>query len=380
MRVAIVNRLFWIDGAIPLTVRNLVKNLSKLGIKTVVFTSDVKESDSDGMVTFVKVPTRKIAFFDLSGWIFAFFLFFKLIALYRKLRFNIVQVHDSTAFYGAWLFCKLYKVPNIIFMHACIFEKGKKGMYPKTREIMYKINTKFYLKHADCIACISKKLTRWARYLGADKDKVRFIPEPVDFSLFKPQDVIHRDGRTILFVGRASSPEKGLRYLLEAMPYVLSVFPDLKLVIVGETKPDTKASCLIRQLGIQGNVIYEGKVPHHELSKYYARADVLIIPSLSEGLPKVLIEALACGTPVIATKVGGIPEVIRDGYNGLLIEPGKPEEIAKVIIRVFSDFELLDTLSSRVRRSVQNFSWDKAISEFLKMYEELLCCKDTLQG
>lgn len=371
INIAIINRLFWKDGAIPLTARNLVSNLSKKGIKTIVFSSDVNEKDSNNNVTFVKIFTKKVSSFDISGWIFTFCLFFKLISAHRKQGISILQVHDSTAFYGAWLFSRLYKIPNIMFMHACIFEKGKEGMYPKSQALMYKINTKFYIRHADHIACVSRRLTEWAKQLGAKQDSIKLIQEPVDTALFRPLGNRNNGYKTILFVGRASSPEKGIRYLLEALRSVVNLLSELKLIVIGEISRERELVYMVEKLGIEENVEFKGTVPYDRLSEHYSQASILVIPSISESGPKVLLEALSCGTPVIGTKVGRIPEVITDGYNGFLVNPCNSNEIADAIIKVFSNGSLLKTLSGNARQSVQHFSWDNAVDELIAMYGEL---------
>lgn len=372
MNIAIVNRVFWKDGGIPLTLRNLVDDLAKKGIETTVFASDVSKNNTVPKVNFVKVFRGKIDFFDISGLIFAFFLFLKLISIHRKQKIDLIEVHDSSAFYGAWLFSKIFKIPNIIFMHACIYEKGKEKVYGKATTLIYKINTKFYLRHANRIACVSKRLINWAKYLGADEDKVRLIDEPIDKKIFNISSLKKKQKRIILFVGRLS-PEKGLRYLLLAMPKVIEDFLDAKLVIIGEGREKDNLLRLAESLNIENCVSFEGKIPNCELPKFYSRAIVTIIPSLNEGGgPKVLLESLACGTPVIGTRTGRMTEIIVDGYNGFLIEPKNQNQIEESIKKLFSDKKLLIDFSNNARHSVERFSWERGILKFTEMYEELV--------
>jgi len=377
MNIALIHRFFWKDGAIPLTVRNVAKNISQQrGIKVFVFASDVNEADSNDKVQFVRVFRKKISLFDISGIIFAISLFFKLITIHKKEKIDLLQIHDSTAFYSAWLFSKLYKIPNVMFMHACIFEKGKEGMYPKTQEFMYKLNTRFYIKHATLIACISERLTHWAERLGAKREKIKLINEPVDTGLFKPViKNISKKSRTILFIGRFS-PEKGAKYLVQAMPKIIKVFPQAKLKMIGQGNEKKELINLTKNLNIKNSIEFKGEIPNNQLRQFYTQADVLVIPSLSEGLPKVLLEALASGLPVIGTKVGGIPEVVKDGYNGLLIESKSSDEIAKSIIKLFSNENLLKVLSKNAYESAQIFSWEYGISKFLDMYNSLIKLKN----
>ncbi len=372
MNIAIVNRVFWKDGAIPLTLRNLVDNLSKKGIETTMFASDVSENNTTPKVNFVKVFRGKIDFFDISGLIFAFFLLFKLISIHRKKKIDLIEIHDSTAFYGAWLFSKIFKIPNIIFMHACIYEKGKEKTYRKTTRLIYKINTKFYLRYADRITCVSERLINWAKYLGADKNKLKLIDEPIDTKIFNNSSPKKKQKRMILFVGRLS-PEKGLRYLLLAMPKIIEYFPDAKLVIIGEGREKDNLLRLAETLNIENCVSFEGEIPNCELPKLYSRATVVVIPSLSEGGgPKVLLESLGCGAPVIGTGTGRMNEIIVDGYNGFLIEPKNRCQIEESIKKLFSDEKFLIDFSNNARHAVEIFSWERGILKFTEMYKELV--------
>ncbi|MEW5768359.1 MAG: glycosyltransferase family 4 protein [bacterium] len=371
MRVALIHRLFRKEGAIPLTVKMMAHHLSLKGIENIVFSSDVEDGAKEGLTTFVRVFTKRIKLFDLGGWLFAGGLFFKLISVHKERKIDVLQVHDSTAFYAAWFFSRIYGVPVIIFMHTCIFEPGKKGMYPPTLDLMYRLNTRFYMRHADRIACITKDLTDWAQKLGADPASVRLIHEPVDLQLFKPQGEKLRGGKRLLFVGRVSSPEKGAKYLLEAMARIVKDFPEARLTVIGEASNSPALLELVEKLGIKEVVDFKGPVPHKDLAPYYAGADVLIIPSLAEGLPKVLPEALACETPVVGTRVGGIPEVVRDGYNGLLVDPGSAEQIAAAVIKILSNEDLLTALAKNARPSVEARSWEANIDKYIEMYKEL---------
>ena len=372
MNIAIVNRKFGGNGAIALTIRNLIDSLSKKGIKTVVFASDVSEDNPTSTVNFVKVFKGKTDFFDISGLIFASALFFKLISIHRKQKIDLIEVHDSTAFYGAWLFSKIFRIPNIIFMHACIYEKGKEKVYGKATTLIYKINTKFYLRHANRIACVSKRLINWAKYLGADKDKIRLINEPIDTKIFCSASLKEKQKRMILFVGRLS-PEKGLRYLLLGMPKVIEDFPDAKLIIIGKGREKDNLLRLAKSLNIEDCINFKGEIPNRELSEFYSKASVVVIPSLTEGGgPKVLFESLTCGTPVIGTKTGRMTEIIVDGYNGFLIEPKNQNQIEESVRKLFSDRKLLRDFSNNAQHSTERFSWERGILKFTEMYKELV--------
>lgn len=375
MTLALINRHIWTDGAIPLTVRNVARYVSRHGVNVVAFASDVRADDSTENLRFVPVKFRRVKAFDLGGFVFATRVCKQLLAAHKQQPFDVMQVHDSTAFYGAWLFSRLRRVPVIMFMHACIFESGKREMYPWSLATTYKINTRFYVKRAHCIACISQRLTEWAQKLGAPPERVRWINEPVDTEEFRPRvngsmgSWVNKSP-VLLYVGRLS-PEKGAHVLIDALPQMLKHLPQLRLRLVGGGSQQHSLRDLVNQNGLSEHVEFVGAVPHYELPRYYAEADALVIPSLSEGLPKVLPEALACGLPVIGTQVGGIPEVVQDGYNGLLVPPNAPNALGDAVVAVLGSEETSRALRANARASVERFSWEKNIGRFLEMYERV---------
>jgi glycosyltransferase involved in cell wall biosynthesis len=380
MTLALINRHFWTDGAIPLTVRHVAKHVARHGVNVVAFAADVRAEDSTDNLRYVPVKFRRVKAFDLGGFAFAARVCQQLLVEHKRQPFDVMEVHDSTAFYGAWLFSRLRRVPVIMFMHACIFESGKRDMYPWSLATTYKLNTRFYIKRAHCIACISQRLVEWATQLGAPPERVRWIHEPVDTEEFRPAKYESNGDATptppyshtptLLYVGRLS-PEKGAHVLIDALPQMLRRLPQLRLRLIGGGSQSFTLRDTVNQNGLSQRVEFVGPVPHHELPRYYAEADALVIPSLSEGLPKVLPEALACGLPVVGTQVGGIPEVIQHGYNGLLVPPGDPDALADAVVALLSRSDLSRSLRANARASVGRFSWEQNIGQFLQMYEDV---------
>jgi len=145
---------------------------------------------------------------------------------------------------------------------------------------------------------------------------------------------------SLLFVGRLSL-EKGLSCLLEAFTSLLAEGTDAVLHIAGSGELEKSIKLQIADLSIGHKVIYHGFIPHdNKLRELYRKCDLLIVPSLQDQSPKVILEGMAYGIPVIATNVGAIPQIIQNGVNGLLIPPAQPEAINTMINRVFSDNEL----------------------------------------
>jgi teichuronic acid biosynthesis glycosyltransferase TuaC len=191
------------------------------------------------------------------------------------------------------------------------------------------------LKGAAGIVCVAEDLVRKVVALGAPASRVHHIPNGVDACKFYPGDkgahrarlgLIHQQ-KLILTVGNLI-PIKGYDCLIRAL---VDTDPNIGLVIAGEGRERDRLERYSRRLGLEKRVHFAGPVPHAQLAEYYRAADFLVISSHSEGWPTVILEALACGLPVIANRVGGIPEVLSSPELGMLMEDNNPSTIAEAI-------------------------------------------------
>jgi glycosyltransferase involved in cell wall biosynthesis len=171
------------------------------------------------------------------------------------------------------------------------------------------------------------------------------------FNPHVPNDLkktMNPNGPIVLTVCRIV-PEKGLQYLIEAASTAIVKIPNARFVVraySSETKYKDTLLNLISRHNLQKHFkIIEEFSSYEEIPRYMAAADVFVLPSISEGLGIVVLEAMACGLPVIGTKVGGIPDMITDNYNGLLVEPKDAQGLAKAIVQVLSDQKMRQRLS-----------------------------------
>jgi len=181
---------------------------------------------------------------------------------------------------------------------------------------------------------------------------------------------------TILFVG-GLEPRKGLEYLLHAMEYVIDAVPSARLIAVGKTGfrgTDEWGwfSKLADRLDISAHMTFTESVDQQTLLGFYSECDLLVLPSKTEGWGLALMEAMACGKPVVASRAGGIPELVRDGTDGILVRPGDVRGLADSIIELLTDPDLRTRMGSEGRRRVLEFSWDETAKVVLKEYESAL--------
>ena len=229
---------------------------------------------------------------------------------------------------------------------------------------------KFIHRAPDHITAISTALAARAGRLGVNRDKITVIPNGVDFSEL-PMPQPEKTAGRVICVGRLSW-EKGHVYLLKAWPEVRREFPDARLILVGEGPERGKIEDIIKQNGLGDSVALSGNLGHDRVLEEISRSEVFVCPSLAEGLGIVFIEAQACGVPVIGTRVGGIPDVIRDGENGLLVEPEDPAAIAAAVIKLLKDKELAGRLRARALETVKKYDWRNIIAQIDVLYEGVM--------
>ena len=233
---------------------------------------------------------------------------------------------------------------------------------------------KILINSADCFIALSSFLAGYLLDLGISKDRIKILSNGINTDKFN-LGALEKVSNLLLFVGRLD-PKKGLPVLLAALKHVKR---PVKLVIIGppSTYEEYSASLIRLMVEVKGKTIHEivylGKVPVSELVNWYQKASVVILPSIYESFPMVPMEALACGTPVIASNVGAIPEVVRNHENGIIVQPNNPVELANAI-EYLLDNESLRKKFGRAGREwvVQKFSSEITIRSLIQIYVSLM--------
>lgn len=203
------------------------------------------------------------------------------------------------------------------------------------------------------------------------------IPPGVDRDLFRPlgREASRRElginaRQVILFVGR-SDPIKGLDVLLRAVAsFPHSVRSGLKVLVVGGTVGSGVRRTTSR-LGLDSIVEFRTKVSHTELPRFYSAADVCAVPSAYESFGMVALEAMACQTPVVAFRVGGLASLIKDGSTGSLADPGRPDAYARELLAAMTS-DKLESYGRRARMTAQRYTWDVTVGRTLDLYDDLV--------
>jgi len=153
------------------------------------------------------------------------------------------------------------------------------------------------------------------------------------------------------------------------MPAILAEYSDARLVILGEGEQRPDLENLVQERGLEGKVELAGNQP--DMPAWLSKMDVFVLPSWVEGLPTVILESMACQTPVIATDIPGTRELVRDGQTGWLVQPGSVEQISEAVKRAFSQREAYASIQAQAYAWAQNFTIERAAQQYLALYQQI---------
>lgn len=244
---------------------------------------------------------------------------------------------------------------------------------------------RYLARRAKRVVTLNSRIRQLFQEQGVSPSKLIVIPNGVDFNRFNKVDTDVTDAvadkyeieasTVLLFVGTIM-PRKGVRELVQAFGRVLAeTKDDVTLLIAGENHLDDAYTNSvheeIRTAAMQDRVELLGFVPHEELPGLYALADAFVMPSLEEGFGMTVVEAMAAGTPVISTKVGGIDRVVESGVHGLLVNPGDVRGLTEAINCLIASQEKREQMGKRAETRARTFAWNRIGQQYISTYEEL---------
>ncbi|HEY8173110.1 MAG TPA: glycosyltransferase [Dehalococcoidia bacterium] len=298
------------------------------------------------------------------------------------LAYDIVTSHYWMSGAIAMRLRERWNVPHVAMFHT--LGEVKKRARVSEHETPARIEAEGAIaRDADAIVVASQHEKHLLQALyGADAAKIDVVPCGVDLDLFAPMDKEHarrklglRDGeRIILFVGRIE-PLKGIDILISAAAQLHEDENFKVLIVGGDARAEAEVAqlqALAERLDIDHHVSFVGAVAHEELPMYYNAADVCVVPSYYESFGLVAVESMACGTPVVASRVGGLTSTISDGETGYLIPWRCPEPFAERLELLLDNDELRASFGRAGREAVERFRWANVADAVAALYERLL--------
>lgn len=215
----------------------------------------------------------------------------------------------------------------------------------------------------------AEQVIKW----GGPEDAIRVIHNGTDPEIFNPDvapaEFSKNNGAPIIFTARRLVKKNGVEHMIKALSYVLEE-KDCHLLIAGGGPERTRLESLGERLGISEHITFMGLVPHGQIPLYLSLADIAVIPSLIEASSLFMLEAMGMGKPVIATRTGGIPEIMNPG-SGILIDPANARELAEKILLLY-DRKTREKLGRNAYRDAMQFTWDKVAKRTEKEYLRIL--------
>ena len=290
-----------------------------------------------------------------------------LIRVCRQKKYDLIHVHwpFPHALFG-WLAARLCRAALVCQFHGVELRWVEHSL-PAFGALL-----DWSLRISDLVIANSSHTAAAIKKRGVDC-RLEVIPygSPVEF---RERAVVERGTKTILFVGRLVE-RKGIEYLIRALEYLDKSY---SLTVVGEGPEEEKLRALTAELGHESRVTFAGRIGGEALAKCYESADCFVLPAITdsrgdtEGLGVVLIEALSCGLPVIASRSGGIVDIVIDNETGLLVPEKDPRALAAAIEKALTDKELAARLVAGGREQMRkNFAWDSIIERLISLYREL---------
>jgi D-inositol-3-phosphate glycosyltransferase len=373
-------------------VRELGRALAARGVQVDIFTrrqskdvADVVEYVPGARVVHIDAgPHRHVDKYDVLDYLPDFACGVQRFRALTGTNYDLIHSHYWLSGRLGLLFADHWGVPLVSMFHTLAQLKNRvaETAAEREQEVRFEIERRTMSGSDRVIAATEIDRQQIVRHYGP-LAPIAVIPGGVDLELFSPHPKAAArralgwasDERVVLFVGRIQRL-KGLEVLVRAFARLGVV--DTRLVIVGgqpgtsqETREISRLQHLATRLGIAERTSFVGAVPHELLPTYYAAAEMTVMPSSYESFGLVAVESLACGTPVVATRVGGLTAIVRDGETGLLVPWRDAELFADRMRRVLEDDAFAASLRERARASVLGYGWDRIAEAHLAQYADV---------
>ncbi len=356
----------------------LASEMAKLGHDVHIFTSSFNSKDF-----FEEYGGMKIHRYGTSLKVFTSNI--SCGSFYKPLPHDVDLIHvsfDIPPFpYAGWRFSKKKKVPMIVTYHGD-WDSSYGNIIRRLGVSFFNHFVNNILAHAKVIISPSNAYIDASRFLKNYRGKVVVVPNGINLNEFnipytkeecREKLGLPVDKNILLFFGYLV-PYKSPDVLLKAFPKVLREFPNSILVFAGSGIMEESLKKLAKELGVEKDVRFAGFIKKEFRPFYYRASDVFCLPSTlrTESFGIVNLEAMACGVPIVASKIGGIPDIVKDGENGLLVLPGDSDILADAIIYLLKNESVREKMGEDGRNKVGDYSWEKIAEETEKIYKRLI--------
>jgi glycosyltransferase involved in cell wall biosynthesis len=294
-----------------------------------------------------------------------FFVLSFLLKAYRVAgKADLIHAHWVYSGWIGWAVSGLRGIPFIVTL------RGEDVLRARKNGMTFSFSI-WILKRASMVTTVNEEFRNWLISEGFPEERVVFIRNGVH-SEEKRGDAPLSSACRLLFVG-SLIPRKGVRYLLEAFSRVIRQEDKVKLVLIGDGEERELLQEQVEREGIGGFVEFVGIRPADEISRWMHLSDGLVLPSLWEGTPNVVLEAMASGLPVVVSDLPGIREFISDGVNGFLVKPQDVDDLANKLLRVVRDQALRRRVGESAQQTISkmNLGWEQVAKRYSEIYQKI---------
>jgi D-inositol-3-phosphate glycosyltransferase len=390
-------------GGMNVYVHQLTRTLGKLGVRVDVFTRSQDEhvphvlhdlGYHNRVVHIPAGPEVPLPKAELERYIPKFVQGIKSFAESKNIHYDLIHSHYWMSGLAAIELSQTWNIPFLHMFHTLVLMKNRIAQTPQEMEGEYRIlgEKKVISKANRIIAATLAEKSQLEFLYKAPSSKISVIPPGVDTRHFYPipkdeaKEVVGvpEDSHTILFVGRIE-PLKGIDKLIQAISIIqnngeLRCCPHNLVIIGGE--PNAKSEemnaemarlqDMVEDLGIENFVIFLGKQDQQLLPYYYSASEIVVMPSHYESFGMVALEAMACGTPVVASQVGGLAFLVRDGETGFVVPGNDVQMLAKRIVELIKDKDLRNKLGNKSAEYAQLYAWEIISEKMIEVYNQVL--------
>ena len=387
-------------GGMNVYVRELSRQLGRQGVAVDIFTrrSDtatpdvVEPFENVRVVTITAGPPATVPKETLFGYLGEFASEMALFGLRDGVSYDVIHAHYWLSGMTALLLRRYWDAPIVQMFHtlAALKKEAAKGAADGQEPVLRIESERQLISRVDAIvAGNARERAEMTWWYGLCTSKIQTIPCGIDLERFFPQDRTAARAElglgsapTLLFVGRID-PVKGIDFLIEGYAGLRAGWTGAEvpqLVIVGgelidgkdgELGPDlARVRDQAAKYGVADGLIFRGPQSHEQLARYYAATDLTVVPSRYESFGLVAIESMACGTPVVASRAGGLAYTVEEGHNGLLVPYGDVPALIAALDRALRDDLLRERMSVGALATAQDYSWADVATRVLALYRE----------
>ena len=365
-----------VGGGVEEVTHDVAQELLKLGHQVAVVTLDTCKAspteDLDGIHVYRARPVDLTGAFGVQSAIST-----EVVRLMREVcrKEQSDVLHANNLYFfttiAACLNLRALRKPLVTTLHlGSISEMEGKARY--VAGLYEKSVGRWILRKSSQIVAVSQAVKRYAESLDVEPSKVSVVPNSVDTLKFRPASQgDRREGFVrVGFIGRLIS-NKGPQYLVEAAPGVLRDFSNVQFMVAGNGPMLQGLENRVHELGIKRAFRFLGTVPSN--AEFLKSCDFLVRPSLTDGMPLTVLEAMACGIPTVASRVGGTSEILQDGDTGFLVEPRNVDELVSRISTLVADSNLRLEMGGRARKFIERYySWNQVAAQLSAIYQDVL--------